>query len=98
MTDSKQSATRHVSKLAEITWPIVRGQGADVVGEGIQPHIDGVTLVSWEGNAPAQVGAAYGEVPQTGGNEISNFVESGLRAHELGMLVVEFEQRLLVFG
>ena len=68
-------------------------QGGDVVGQRIEPDVDDVLLVARHGDAPVEAGAGDGEIAQAALHEGDDFVAARLRPDEVGMLLVELEQR-----
>ena len=81
--------------LPRLAFSVRESGGADVVGERIEPHVHGVVGSVRHGNAPFQARARNGEVVQPTGNEADDLVAAALGCDRLGILLVEFEQRLL---
>ena len=70
--------------------------GGDVVGKGIEPHVDDVLVVARHGDAPGEGSPRYGQVLESSllGNKADYLVPSALGSDEVGMPGVEVEQRL----
>ena len=70
----------------------------EVREQRVGPHVGNMSLVKRHGHAPVERGTADGEVFQAALHERDDLVATGFRADEVGMLVVELEQRLLELG
>src|SRR6185436_14992461 len=69
---------------------------ADVVGQRVEPDVDGLPRMAREGDAPFQAGPRDGQVAQAGFDERADLVEPGGRTDGFRMRVVPVEERLLV--
>ena len=71
---------------------------AQVVDERVSPDVGDLALVPRQRDAPGLARAADGEVLQAAGDEAPRLVVAERRLHEVGPLVVEREQPLLIRG
>jgi len=68
---------------------------AEISGERVEPDVEDVRLFTGDGNAPANGSAGDAEIFQTAFDEADDFVATGFRLDETGILFVKIEQRLL---
>ena len=66
--------------------------------QGVGPHVGHVALVEGQRHAPVEGGAADGQVLQAALHEGDHLVLARFRADEVGVLLVELQQRLLELG
>jgi hypothetical protein len=71
-------------------------EAGEVVGQRVDPHVHHVVLAAGHLDAPVEAGAADREVAQPALDEAPDLVQAARRAHEVGIVAVEREQRLLV--
>src|SRR5690606_21483239 len=69
--------------------------GGDVVEQRLEPDVDDVLVIPRNLDAPVEAGAADGEVTQALLDELDDFVAHAFRLHEVGVRLVQVEQRLL---
>ncbi len=78
----------------------VRGPGVlsarEVVQQRIEPDIDHMLLIAWDGNAPLDARAADAEILQSTFHEALHLVEAEVGLYEVGMGRVEVQERLLI--
>ena len=61
-------------------------QRGDIVGERVDPHVNDVSLVKIDGNAPFEAGAGDAEIVETGLDEVvDHLIHTGLRLEEVGL-------------
>jgi hypothetical protein len=70
--------------------------GRQVVRERVEPDVDGVRLVARPGDAPRQARARHGDVLQPALEDAPDLVAPALRLDELGALLQQLEQPVLV--
>jgi hypothetical protein len=68
----------------------------EVVGEGIQPHVDDVVLVLGPGHPPGEAGSGHGDVFQPPLQDLPYLVPPDVGEDELGALVQEIQKGLRV--
>ena len=73
-------------------------QGGNIVGEGVQPHIEDVAARPREGDAPGDGRPADGEVLEPALHEGAHLVHPALGKDEAGPVGVELQEGLLVLG
>ena len=73
-------------------------QRAQVVDERVGPDVGDLALVPRQRDSPGLARATDGEVLQSAGDEAPRFVVAERRQHEVGTLVVEREQPILIGG
>ncbi len=69
--------------------------GSRVIEQCVDPHVDDVRLVPGQRDAPVEGRARDGEILQALRDERDDLVASGVRAHEVGLVLVELEQAVL---
>src|ERR1700745_1680442 len=85
--------------LAQVFFAVSRvGERAEVVDQGVYPDIGDLLLVPRDRHAPRLAGTADAEVLESALDEAARLVVAVLRQDEVGPLVVEREQPVLVRG
>ncbi len=114
-TSRQEHPLPHRALLAEVVfagdldaWPsglegffIVRpAEGADVVYEGVEPHVHDLVGVAWNFNPPWHLGSETGdtEILKSTGDKAFDFLETAVGYHKIGMTRIVVEQGLLIVG
>ena len=82
--------------LRELLVVVREAGGGDVVRQGVDPHVHHVLVVAGHRHTPVEGGAGDREVLEPGGDEGGDLVAAGVGADELGMVLVQLEQLVLV--
>src|SRR4051794_1175777 len=69
-----------------------------VIVESVHPHVHDVLRIPRNGEAPIEGRAADRQILQAGTDEADDLVAAGLRADEIRIRLVMFEQALLISG
>ncbi len=74
-------------------------QGGDVVAQGVHPDIDHMLGVKVHRYTPGKAGAGDAQVLQSGLDEVvHHFVDAGLRLQETGVVLIELQKAVGIFG